>query len=446
MHLRSLRQTSLRQRLSIGLGTMLVPFLLLAGGALISFEGAIDSFEKQENIGREELFPLATIEGSLLDISSLVTSRSDGENDRNIAYFEQHAASINYNFTIILTNRSQLQERNISISRMQEAWEEVEVLGKAIVKSNNQAKTNSNHPQLLPFQLKLQKILKDVQELNYRLIAFQNVENIRQAQRVRQRVRSLVTIILLLALSLAVICAYALSQSILVPLNRLQEGVKRIGEGNFTYRIRLKTHDEFAHLANTFNLMATGLEQSHADLERLATLDGLTEVYNRREFNRWLSVEVERSKRDQSPISLIMADIDHFKQLNDTYGHQAGDKALYEVAQLLKKEVRPGDIVSRYGGEEFAVILPKASVEDCAVVAHRICRAIAIQPISISAEDHISLTASLGLASFPQDASSEEALVLKADQALYQAKQTGRNRVCQASENLQTSSRLVQKK
>jgi len=336
MRLRSLRQTSLRQRLSIGLGTMLVPFLLLAGGALISFEGAIDSFEKQENIGREELFPLATIEGSLLDISSLVTSRSNQDNARNMAYFEQKAASINYNFAVILAQRSPLQEKNTAILRIQEAWEEVEVLGKAIVQSHHQVQTNGIHPQLLPFQLKLQQILKDVQELNYRLIAFQNVENIRQAQLVRQRVRLLVAIILLLALSIAVICAYALSRSILVPLNRLQEGVKRIGEGDFAYRIRLRTHDEFAHLAHAFNLMASSLEQSHTDLERLATLDGLTEVYNRREFDRWLSVEVERSKRDQSPVALIMVDIDHFKQLNDTYGHQAGDKALYYVAQYLK--------------------------------------------------------------------------------------------------------------
>ncbi|BDM79637.1 diguanylate cyclase [Acaryochloris marina] len=434
MRIRSPHQTSLRQRLSIGLGTMLVPFLLLAGGALVSFEGAIDSFEKQENVGLEELFPLARIEGLMLDISGVVNVEDTASKKVSVAKFKKTAADINYNFKIILTRPSQLPERNESIYRIQEEWNQLEDLGLEIVGSSSQAYKADKTAKISEFQLKLQEILQNVQELNYRLIAFQNTENLRQAQLVRGRVRLLVAIIFLLALTIAVICAYALSRSILVPLYRLQEGVKHLADGNLKYRIKLKTQDEFSRLANTFNAMAGSLEQSQTDLERLATLDGLTEVYNRREFNRWLSVEFERSRRDEHPVSLIMVDLDHFKQLNDTYGHQAGDEALCCVAQLLRKEVRPGDIVSRYGGEEFAIILPKSSVEDSVAVAHRIRREIAIQPIRISSEDRIHLTASLGLATFPSDVQSEEALLRKADQALFQAKKLGRNRVCLATE------------
>lgn len=440
MRIRSPRQTSLRQRLSIGLGTMLVPFLLLAGGALVSFEGAIDSFEKQENVGLEELFPLARIEGLLLDISGVINVESFVSKTVSVTEFEKTAADINYNFKIILTRPSQLPERNESIYRIQEEWNQLEELGLEIVESSIQASKANKSTKISKFQIKLQKILQNVQELNYRLIAFQNTENLRQAQLVRERVRLLVAIIFLLALTIAVICAYALSRSILVPLYQLQEGVKHLADGNFKYRIKLKTQDEFSRLANTFNAMAGSLEQSQTDLERLATLDGLTEVYNRREFNRWLSVEFERSRRDEHPVSLIMVDLDHFKQLNDTYGHQAGDAALCCVAQLLRKEVRPGDIVSRYGGEEFAIILPKSSAEDSVAVAHRIRREIAIQPIRISSEDRIHLTASLGLATFPSDVKSEESLLRKADQALFQAKKLGRNRVCLATEVFRSSS------
>lgn len=440
MRIRSPRQTSLRQRLSIGLGTMLVPFLLLAGGALVSFEGAIDSFEKQENVGLEELFPLARIEGLLLDISGVVNVEDTTSVTVSVAKFEKTAADINYNFKIILTRPSQLPERNESIYRIREEWNQLENLGLEIVGPSIQASKAKKSAKISKFQMKLQKILQNVQELNYRLIAFQNTENLRQAQLVRGRVRLLVAIIFLLALTIAVICAYALSRSILVPLYQLQEGVKHLADGNFKYRIKLKTQDEFSRLANTFNAMAGSLEQSQTDLERLATLDGLTEVYNRREFNRWLSVEFERSRRDEHPVSLIMVDLDHFKQLNDTYGHQAGDEALCCVAQLLRKEVRPGDIVSRYGGEEFAIILPKSSVEDSVAVAHRIRREIAIQPIRISSEDRIHLTASLGLATFPSDVQSEESLLRKADQALFQAKKLGRNRVCLATEVSRSSS------
>ena len=436
MRLRPLSQTSLRQRLSIGLGTMLVPFLLLACGALISFESAIDSFEKQENIGREEIFPLATVESLLLDISILVTSRTERVDANILAKYERKCAAINHQLSVILDSPTQIPERDTSILIIQSQWRKIEDLGLRIVQSRSQNQHANVRSQLPQFQGKLQKILQDVQQLNYRLIAFQNRENIKQAQLVRTRVRALVAVIFLLALTIAVIFAYALSRSILVPLHQLQEGVKHLGVGNFTYRIKLKTQDEFAHLANTFNLMASGLEQNQQDLERLATLDGLTEIYNRREFNRWLSVEVERSRRDGYPVSLIMVDIDHFKQLNDTYGHQAGDEALCCIARLLRKEVRPGDIVSRYGGEEFAIILPKASVLDCSAVAHRIRREIAIQPIKISSADRIHLTASLGFASFPYDVHSEEALLRRADQALYHAKKTGRNRVCQAADVL----------
>lgn len=440
MRIRSPRQTSLRQRLSIGLGSMLVPFLLLAGGALVSFEGAIDSFEKQENVGLEELFPLARIEGLLLDISGVVNVEDTISKTVSVAKFEKTAADINYNFKIILTRPSQLPERNESIYRIQEEWNQLEELGLEIVRSSDQASKNNKSAQISKFQIKLQKILQNVQELNYRLIAFQNTENLRQAQLVRGRVRLLVAIIFLLALTIAVICAYALSRSILAPLYQLQEGVKHLADGNFKYRIKLKTQDEFSRLANTFNAMAGSLEQSQTDLERLATLDGLTEVYNRREFNRWLSVEFERSRRDEHPVSLIMVDLDHFKQLNDTYGHQAGDEALCCVAQLLREEVRPGDIVSRYGGEEFAIILPKSSAKDSLAVAHRIRREIAIHPIRISSEDRIHLTASLGLATFPSDVQSEESLLRKADQALFQAKKLGRNRVCLATEVFRSSS------
>ncbi|WP_299488407.1 diguanylate cyclase [Acaryochloris sp. IP29b_bin.137] len=442
MQLRPPCSTSLRQRLSVGLGTMLVPFLLLAGGALISFESAIDSFKKQENIGLEELFPLARTEGLLLDISGVVASGTETSEVDAVAAFKKLSDHINHNLTFILDRPSQLSERDESIDRIREEWKELEDLGLTILQPKVQADSKNRTSQILDFQEKIQNILQNVQELNYRLIAFQNAENLRQAEIVRGRVRVLVAIIFLMALTIAVICAYALSRSILVPLHQLQTGVTHLGEGNFKYRIRLRAQDEFAHLATTFNSMAKSLEQSQQDLERLATLDGLTEVYNRREFNRWLSVEVERSKRDSLPVSLIMVDIDHFKQLNDQYGHQVGDEALCLVAHLLRNEVRPGDIVSRYGGEEFAIILPKATINDSATVAHRIRREIAIQPIRISVDDRIHLTASLGLASFPDDGATEEDLLRRADQALYQAKKMGRNQVCLAAEILRSNPEL----
>ncbi|NJK30589.1 MAG: diguanylate cyclase, partial [Acaryochloris sp. SU_5_25] len=287
--------------------------------------------------------------------------------------------------------------------------------------------------------MQLRAILQEVQRLNYRLIAFQNETNIDHAELVRERVRGLVTSIALLALVLAVLCAYSLSQSILVPLKSLEEGVEQLGDGQLSHRIYLETQDEFAHVAQMFNLMAAKLEQTQWDLARLATLDGLTEVYNRREFNRWLGVEMERSQRHNQFFSLVMVDIDHFKQLNDTYGHQAGDLALCEVAQLLQREVRPGDIVCRYGGEEFGVILPKATTADGYAIAERIRLAILESPVILASQQKITMTASLGVATFPVDADTRERLIQRADQALYAAKHGGRNRVHQSGQTVPTT-------
>jgi diguanylate cyclase (GGDEF)-like protein len=182
--------------------------------------------------------------------------------------------------------------------------------------------------------------------------------------------------------------------------------------------------------------MAEQLEQSQQALTELATVDGLTGVFNRREFNRRLSIELERSRREGHSVSLVMVDIDHFKKLNDTYGHQSGDDALRQVSAILKHEVRPGDQPARYGGEEFAVILPYADQTDAYTMAERLRTIIAARDIVIHEGQTIKVTASLGCATFPVDATTEQMLMAEADSALYQAKKGGRNQVCQASKKI----------
>ncbi len=177
--------------------------------------------------------------------------------------------------------------------------------------------------------------------------------------------------------------------------------------------------------------MASKLEQSQAELKDLASIDGLTGVYNRREFQQQLKAEVERSRRYGRSCSLLMVDIDHFKSVNDTYGHQAGDEALRATAALIKREVRSGERVARYGGEEFAVILPETSGSSAAAMAERLRDVIATQAIPITQGQTLNLTVSVGTATFPEDAWSPDTLIFAADQALYAAKHAGRNRVCQ---------------
>ena len=174
-------------------------------------------------------------------------------------------------------------------------------------------------------------------------------------------------------------------------------------------------------------------------LEEQSITDGLTGLKNRRFFDERLQEEFGRAQRYSDPVSLIMLDLDHFKRVNDRFGHQAGDHVLREAADLLRGSLRDPDIPARYGGEEFAVILPKTHVQGALAVAERIWRAIGSKTFrhalgegaGASPPVELRVTVSIGVAFFPsKDITSSELLVKFADEALYQAKRSGRNSIC----------------
>ena len=162
---------------------------------------------------------------------------------------------------------------------------------------------------------------------------------------------------------------------------------------------------------------------------KLATIDGLTELYNHRYFQDTLRQQIEISRRYNQPVSLIICDIDFFKKFNDTYGHQAGDAVLRQVAQTLKKNSRTTDFVCRYGGEEMSIILPNTKADEALLLANRICAAVAEKPFHITPVDTADVTISLGVATFPDNAQTPQDLIEWADKGLYYAKEHGRNQV-----------------
>lgn len=163
-------------------------------------------------------------------------------------------------------------------------------------------------------------------------------------------------------------------------------------------------------------------------LRRLATRDQLTGLLNRREFDRILAEERDRSQRFGHPVSLVMVDIDHFKSVNDTHGHPAGDAVLREVARRLADGVRSVDRVARFGGEEFALIIMEGDHEVALGAAWRICASMEREPVFAKETLPLRITVSAGVAVLPTDAATVEELVAAADKALYAAKAAGRNR------------------
>jgi len=170
--------------------------------------------------------------------------------------------------------------------------------------------------------------------------------------------------------------------------------------------------------------------QRFSSIQSMAIYDTLTGLYNRRSFEEKLGIETQKSFYGNTPVSLVMVDIDHFKKVNDTLGHLDGDKALYEIASLLKTSVRKKDTVARYGGEEFVLILSGAGLEESRMIAERIRRLVENTPVQMG-EAQINLTVSMGISNFPiHRPESKEELVKMADRALYEAKRGGRNKVC----------------
>jgi diguanylate cyclase (GGDEF)-like protein len=223
--------------------------------------------------------------------------------------------------------------------------------------------------------------------------------------------------------------------------------VKGLSKGRWT-RVEIKDGPEITNLANEFNNMVERLQTAYDDLEKkvgertaelnelnkkletLSITDGLTGLYNHRYFYDRLAEEIERAKRYGNSFSLVMIDIDHFKHYNDRNGHLAGDVVLKGIADCLSSGARDVDIVSRYGGEEFAIIAQEFEREGAVVFSERIRKIVEAYPFpNEKTQPGGNITISLGVALYPEDTDRPGKLVGLADGALYRAKQMGRNRV-----------------
>jgi diguanylate cyclase (GGDEF)-like protein/PAS domain S-box-containing protein len=172
------------------------------------------------------------------------------------------------------------------------------------------------------------------------------------------------------------------------------------------------------------------IKRLNAGLEQLAMTDYLTSLYNRRYFMQRGTEEFKRAKRNKQPLALLMLDIDQFKKVNDTYGHEAGDMALQQVASVLKSSLREIDILGRMGGEEFAVLLPNTPLHEAGVLAERVQQIMANTSFELpGASLNINITISIGVAVMTDEMSVIDDILRNADAALYHAKNSGRNRV-----------------
>ncbi len=190
-----------------------------------------------------------------------------------------------------------------------------------------------------------------------------------------------------------------------------------------------RIQDEIQDANKSLRFQLAEIETLQAHLRERAIRDSLTGLFNRRYLDETFERELSRAKRDDYEISVLMIDIDHFKHLNDTYGHKAGDQVLKALGDFLLEGVRQGDIVCRYGGEEFIIIMPDVHIKDAQARAASICNNFCILPVKYEGQV-LHSTISIGVAIFPQNGDTPDEIIRAADSAMYAAKLAGRNTVC----------------
>lgn len=273
------------------------------------------------------------------------------------------------------------------------------------------------------------------------LIAKQN----QRAVAIRQTVtheydsaRTVVIAVLVIGLSAGLALGLSVARLIVRPLHRVQWVAEGLASGDLSRTSGLTGTDETARMARALDeavLTRLRLEQelrdSNAELHWLSTTDGLTGLPNRRQLEQRLTESVSLALRHRDHLSVLLLDVDHFKQVNDRVGHRGGDLVLREVADRIRGALRKEDVAGRWGGEEFLAVLPNTDLDGAVAVGERIRASVCAEPVTLDDHEPLTVTLSVGAAAGPADGLT--GLVHRADQAMYEAKEAGRNRVVQAA-------------
>jgi diguanylate cyclase (GGDEF)-like protein len=288
----------------------------------------------------------------------------------------------------------------------------------------------------------MHKVMPQTEEID-KLIEMMMLNTAAKINKSSKELSSLVESNLLLSgflLSIMLLSAFFsakyLAHKIVAPIEILVGATLKFGEEQRMVAMPASGNDELGLLASSFNKMQNALIRKQEELQRLATIDSLTKLANRHMFSEAIERDWKRCLRDKSDISIIMIDVDYFKPFNDQYGHQAGDNALLEVANVIRQCInRSSDLAARYGGEEFLIVLPNTDIAGANKVAMKMITTLNERKIpSADGTRYPFLSISCGVSACrPTSQTGWEDLIKAADAALYKAKSNGRNQVCEST-------------
>jgi two-component system cell cycle response regulator len=420
---------SLRTRFILGLGAVLLPFLLAAAvGLFYLLPRLVDPLEDIAREVTEEMNPVMHLQADLLMAAMPVNNYLINGDPGELMQFTQLSHRVDIAFKEAAPERFSLAPERELIVSARGQWQEARQIGEALLRLPDPIGDPRAAREMKRFDAHVYLsvgLLEQIHDISRRVI---------DADRATARITRTRSILITFgaftaALAISLLVSAALARSVLASVNALRQGAARLAAGELSHRVALAQRDELGELATAFNAMAEKLEQNQKALYELAIRDGLTGLYNHHTFYALLADELARAQRFKRPVALLMLDIDHFKRVNDTHGHQAGDAILKGLSELLNHQARVIDRVCRYGGEEIAVILPETDSDAAADIAERLRASVETQPFDVNAGTPVHITVSIGVASWPLQGDSADTLVAAADAALYVAKRSGRNRI-----------------
>lgn len=429
-------RSSLRHRFVLYLGSLFLLLAILGGVSYYTLQATVNKFDQATN---HELLYLRR-QVYLRDLVSMTTNPVHNyfiyADAQERLVFDDIRTEANDLFDDILSNQKLTSEQLEIVRNSYLEWQKAVTTAESLLNSSSRKATDATYAELSSFNNYIEGTIDLLYESHN--INLQRIETLRtEAARNFLFTQGITLTGFITGIITFVTAIISMYRFVIHPTQNLLRSMEKFGRGNLRHRTQVTTTDEFGALAVGFNRMAENLARDQDKLAELAIRDSLTGLYNRREFERLLNDEIHRFRRHGHPVSLLILDIDHFKQINDRYGHQVGDEALRTVADIITNESRTGDVIARYGGEEIAIILPETDAANAVHLAERTCHAVAEFPVMISPQEVIPITVSIGTATVPDDAHASRDLVTAADLAMYEAKRSGRNCVCTASRDIQ---------
>ena len=417
---------SLRARVAVAMGLAVLPLAISAvAGYLILNHGVIGAYRDVAARQHEEIAPAQRLQIAMLDAAEQIDEFVDTRDMTFKSAYRDHRAQIEADFALLHKGLGARLEERTLIERARDDWTAADGLA---IQITTVAKAAEDAAKLEQFDGAINASVDKIDA--FYTEAERDVSgDYFDAELAYERSQWIAGIAAAVSLAMVIAGVIMFGHLVSVSVDRLVDGAARFAAGDRDYRIDIQVPPELKKVANEFNRMIERIHDSEEVLADQARRDGLTGLLNRRAFDEAIGDSFARMERLDERLAVLSIDLDHFKVVNDTHGHAAGDEVIRTLTRVVLANLRKIDRMFRVGGEEFIVTLPGADLTAAQSAAERIRTAVASEPVTVDGKS-IPITVSIGVAVASAPHPGRVDVLLKAvDEALYQAKESGRNRV-----------------